>query len=237
MKKAKLGFLSLTDCQGCEFVVLQLGEGLLNLGRDVDFASFRLASSKKASGPYDVFFIDGAVTTKEEEEVLRKLRTETKVLVALGSCAVDGGVNVVKNYLIEEGLNPTRLVYGSDVVVESGVARPLDAFVEVDCMIPGCPISLEEFEAFIKLLIRGETPKLERMRVCEDCRMRGVECVTTRGAFCAGPLTLGGCGAPCPAAGVPCFNCRGPLVNPNHGDWREMLKQRVKNGGLSFVWR
>jgi len=27
------------------------------------------------------------------------------------------------------------------------------------------------------------------------------------------------------------------LVNPNHGDWREMLKQRVKNGGLSFVWR
>lgn len=240
MRKPRIGFLSLTDCQGCEFVVLQLGEALIDLEKTVDFSSFRLASSRKGSGPYDIFFIDGAVSTEEEEKAMKRLRSESNLLVALGSCATDGGINIIKNHLILEGLNPSKLIYGTEDSETKPFVVPLDAVVAVDLKIPGCPISLDEFRRCLQSLLRGEVPRLKPLElktVCGDCRSRGVECVTKKGAFCGGPLTLGGCDAPCPAAGVPCFGCRGSLVNPNHADPKHLLLQRVRNGGLSFVWR
>jgi coenzyme F420-reducing hydrogenase gamma subunit len=98
MEKKKVALFSLTDCQGCEFVVLQLGEKLLDVAKEVDFANFRLASSKKEDGPFFISFVDGAVTSSEEVERLKWIRSNSKYLVALGSCATIGGVNTLKNY-------------------------------------------------------------------------------------------------------------------------------------------
>jgi coenzyme F420-reducing hydrogenase gamma subunit len=33
--------------------------------------------------------------------------------------------------------------------------------------------------------------------------------------FCLGPVTRGGCGAPCPSAGLHCYGCFGPAEDAN----------------------
>ena len=231
MEKKKVALFSLTDCQGCEFVVLQLGEKLLEVAKEVDFANFRLASSKKEDGPFFISFVDGAVTSSEEVEHLKWIRSNSKYLVALGSCAAWGGINALKNYFTN--VNFPKEVYSRDF--ESFEAKPLSKYVKVDAFVLGCPINLEEFVFVLKALLEDKVPKLKLAPVCEDCKKNGIECVTKKGMFCLGPYTIGGCGAPCPAAGVPCFGCRGPLFNPNVVDAEKVLRDRFMHGGVLFT--
>ncbi|MEM2987011.1 MAG: hypothetical protein QXV60_02825, partial [Nitrososphaerota archaeon] len=86
MEKLKIGSLSLTGCEGCEFVILQLYEKLLKINKRIEIVSFRLISSKKYQDSFDIFFIDGSITTKEEEDIIKEIRNKSKILVALGSC-------------------------------------------------------------------------------------------------------------------------------------------------------
>ncbi|MEM2264300.1 MAG: NADH:ubiquinone oxidoreductase [Nitrososphaerota archaeon] len=236
MEKLKIGFLSLTGCEGCEFVILQLYEKLLKINRRIEIVSFRLISSKKYQDSFDIFFIDGSITTKEEENIIKEIRNKSKILIALGSCATDGGVNIIRN--IMKNPDSVKLVYRSDFFEEiTKETKPIDSIVKVDYKLSGCPISIEELEHFIKSFIKGEVPKekIINYAVCNDCIAKGIECVTKNGIFCAGPLTKGGCGAICPSFKVPCFGCRGPSSNLRKNNLKEILEQRIKNGGIVFT--
>jgi coenzyme F420-reducing hydrogenase gamma subunit len=236
MEKLKIGFLSLTGCEGCEFVILQLYEKLLKIIKRIEIVSFRLISSKKYQGQFDVFFIDGSITTKDEEKFVKEIRNKSKILVAIGSCATDGGVNIIRNIMNDP--NSIKSVYKSEFLEEVVEGpKPLDSIVKIDYKLSGCPINIEELEYFIKSIIRGREPKekIINYTVCNDCISKGVECVTKNGIFCAGPLTRGGCGAICPSFGVPCFGCRGPSINLKKNNLKELIKQRIENGGIVFV--
>jgi hypothetical protein len=46
-------------------------------------------------------------------------------------------------------------------------------------------------------------------------------------------VALAGCGAPCPADGIPCEACRGFVKHPNEKALKKVL---LENGGLSERW-
>ena len=48
-----------------------------------------------------------------------------------------------------------------------------------------------------------------------------------------GKVAVAGCGAPCPADGIPCEACRGFVENPNEKALEQVLQER---GGLSAKW-
>ncbi len=50
---------------------------------------------------------------------------------------------------------------------------------------------------------------------------------------CLGPVALAGCGAPCPADGIPCEACRGMVSNANQESMELVLKE---NGNLPEQW-
>ncbi|CAD7781976.1 NADH ubiquinone oxidoreductase, 20 Kd subunit [Candidatus Methanoperedenaceae archaeon GB37] len=50
----------------------------------------------------DVAIVSGGVRTEEQKEILQKIREKCKTLVALGTCAINGGIPAMDQY-VEKG--------------------------------------------------------------------------------------------------------------------------------------
>jgi coenzyme F420-reducing hydrogenase gamma subunit len=143
--------------------------------------------------------------------------------VALGSCACFGGVNRLKNETNMKATN--REVYGDDPK-ETLWVKSVGEIVETDLEIPGCPVSLTETVSAIQHLILGVPFSPPVYPVCVDCKQRFTTCLMEKGRLCLGPITRGGCQAPCPAFGLGCFGCRGPAVDPNYSSFFAIALER-----------
>jgi len=91
MPKTKIAIFDLTGCEGCEFHLFSMDEFLMDLFQDFEIVNWRLLSEKE-NADFDVAFIEGAVTTKEHINLLKQIRQTSKIVIALGACAISGNV-------------------------------------------------------------------------------------------------------------------------------------------------
>ncbi|MCK4883686.1 MAG: cytochrome B, partial [Candidatus Diapherotrites archaeon] len=86
-KKVKVGFFSLTCCEGCEFAVLDLEEKLLKAFDYLEIVESRVLMEKikPAAVKLDIAFVEGSVISKHDLDKLNYIREKTDFLVALGS--------------------------------------------------------------------------------------------------------------------------------------------------------
>lgn len=113
--------------------------------------------------------------------------------------------------------------------------RSLPQTVTVDYIIPGCPPEEKTTWLALEALIENKLPPKGTVishnvkAVCDDCPRKKNEkkvkkfyrpfqiipdpelCLLEQGILCAGVATMGGCGAPCPQANMPCTGCYGPV--------------------------
>jgi coenzyme F420-reducing hydrogenase gamma subunit len=214
-RKPGIAVFDLTSCEGCELQLLNREETLADFLAAVDIVNFRLASSA-ASEDYEIALVEGAVSRYDEVKRLKKIREKAETLVALGSCACFGGVNRLKNRTDLKAAN--REVYGADPK-ETLWVKSVKEIVKVDMEIPGCPVSKSEVESVVQHLIWGAPHAFPVYPVCVDCKQRFASCLMDMGRLCLGPVTRGGCGAPCPAGGLGCMGCRGPATDPNYASF------------------
>jgi coenzyme F420-reducing hydrogenase gamma subunit len=211
-----VGVFGLSGCSGDQLVVLNCERELLELARLLDLRDFTTAASDPdRDAPLDVAFVEGAVTSRRDEEVVRRVRERAACLVALGTCAVWGGV-IALDRLHDRGAL-VRDVYGdAGAAFDTMPARAVHEVVPVDYAITGCPIEADEFLSAVSQILQGLPPLVQVNPVCADCRMQEHGCLLLdRGLPCCGPVTLGGCHARCPALGVACIGCRGPAPDAN----------------------
>lgn len=209
MKPLKLAIFDLTDCEGCELQFLALREKLTALGQDFQLENWRLATGARHPGPYDVTFIEGSPITESDIEVIKQARRVSGKIVTLGSCAVMGGVQAA----LAENTRTKNLkdVYGEKYQTKTRAPKPVSYYIEVDIHLPGCPVNPLELEKLLASLAAGKKFRPTTSSVCLDCKAAGSACLFLDEGFCLGPVTKGGCGAPCPAAGLRCYGCFGPL--------------------------
>jgi coenzyme F420-reducing hydrogenase gamma subunit len=222
--KPKVAFFDFTSCEGCQLDALNLnGEELIALLNAVDIVNFREVKTKREDN-YDIAFVEGSITRETEIPRLQKIRSQAKVLVALGACAGIGGVNCLKNHMpMEEAL---RIVYGKDAKYYDTIpARPLNAVVPVDFYVRGCPPTTTELLKVIKALLLGKKPDIPGYPVCVECKMANNVCVFERGMTCLGPVTRAGCGAICVTSGRHCWGCRGLVDEPNIDSEKDILQK------------
>jgi len=223
MEKPKVAFFDFAGCEGDQLQVINLEEDLLKVVDAVDIVCFREAM-KGHSDDYDIAFIEGSITRRSDENRLKEIRKNAKVLVALGSCASLGGINLLKNFQEQE--NVRQFVYGDMAhQYETYPARPLSAVVPVDINIHGCPINRNEFAMVFKALLLGKNPDIPNYPVCVDCKIAENVCVFKIDMTCLGPVTRAGCGACCVTEGSFCWGCRGLVDNPNADSEREILAE------------
>ena len=226
--KPKIAIISLTSCEGCQFVLLDLGKKFIDLMNNVEMVEFRLLEDEKDPGSdIDLALVEGNPITDENVTLLQRIRKRSKFLVALGNCAAMGGIPEIKNYRSD---NTIKHVYKYIQGIKNPEIKEIDNYVKVDFIFPGCPITGEEFLRYFPDLIAGRIPKIQDQPVCVECRKKGNRCLLLDKKPCFGPMILGGCDAVCPTARMMCQGCRGLRPAGNVRAMRQTLKGMMTDG-------
>ncbi|MBD3282382.1 MAG: NADH:ubiquinone oxidoreductase [Candidatus Portnoybacteria bacterium] len=226
-KKPVIAIQSLTCCEGCQVSIFDLGERFLEFLTKVDIGDFRLIESLPDVEEYDIAIIEGTAITKEQKKRLKETRKKSKFLIAIGACACLGGVQELKNYRNKKEI--IRGVYPNIRGIDNPDIKSVKEMVKVDLEIPGCPINKEEFFRIInETLDKNQVPKIPQKPVCEECPRKNNNCLLLLGKPCLGPISLAGCGAPCPSNEFFCDGCRGPRENINLDAMKRALKIKCR---------
>jgi NAD-reducing hydrogenase small subunit len=144
---------------------LDMDERLLQLAELVDIVYSPLVDTKVFPDQVDITLVEGAVASVDDEVKIRKIRAHSKMLVAIGDCAITGNVPSMRNPIGPEPIlnrayieNVTLQPQIPCVVVPKllKVVRPVHEYVEVDVFLPGCPPSADTFHAALTAIINGE---------------------------------------------------------------------------------
>jgi NAD-reducing hydrogenase small subunit len=149
--------------------LLDMDLRLLEVAAQVEVVYSPLVDAKVYPAAVDVALVEGAVSNVEDLARLRTIRAHSKVLVALGDCAVTANVPAMRNPFPVEAVLRRAFVENAQVspqlpreVVPALLpqARPLHEFVTVDVFVPGCPPSAETIYVTLTELLAGRRPDL-----------------------------------------------------------------------------
>ena len=227
--KPKLAVYKFASCDGCQLTLLDCEDELLAIAGAVEIAYFVEARRQMLDGPYDVTLVEGSVTTDEELDRIREVRRQSRFLVAIGACAVAGGIQALRNWTdVNDYID---VVYARpDYIDTLDRSRPISDFVPVDFELRGCPISKSQLLELITSLLIGRKPRVPAHSVCLSCKLQGTVCLmVAQGVPCLGPTTQAGCGALCPAYNRGCYGCFGPHEAPNPGSLGERFIELGQN--------
>jgi len=214
-RKPKLAVWKFASCDGCELSLLDCEDELLAVAGAVDIAYFPEASRAAVTGPYDLWLVEGSITTPHDEERIHRVRRASKYLVTIGACASAGGIQALRNFQnVKEFIS---IVYATPRYIQTlDKSTPIAEHVFVDFELRGCPINKRQLVEVLSAFLNGRKPNVPPHSVCVECKGRGTVCVmVARGTPCLGPVTQAGCGAICPAYARGCYGCFGPKETPN----------------------
>lgn len=211
----KIGVFKFSSCDGCQLAFFELEKELLELSERFRIEYFLEASSENRWDKFDIAFVEGSISTPEEEERIVRIRESSRHLVAIGACAVSGGIQSARNF--ENFEEVYRMVYEKPLGYGvNRLSRPLSDFVKVDLEVRGCPISKEALRDVLFSYLYNKSPSLPSYPLCLECKRRLNTCVVVAyRQVCLGPITVAGCGALCPSYGRGCYGCYGPVEKPN----------------------
>ena len=166
MSKLKLATAWLDGCSGCHMSILDMDERLIDLAELVDVVYSPIVDTMEFPEDVDIALVEGAVASVDDEKKIRKIRAHSKLLVAMGDCAVAGNVPSMRNPIGPEAILKRAYIENADaqqqipcVVVPQllQVVRPIHEFVKVDVFLPGCPPSADTFHTALTALVTGES--------------------------------------------------------------------------------
>ncbi|MBN2324555.1 MAG: NADP oxidoreductase [Spirochaetes bacterium] len=169
MAKPKVATTHMAGCFGCHMSLLDIDERLVQLIELVDFDKSPIDDIKRFTGPVDVGIIEGGCSSQENYEVLKMFRKHCKVLVAVGECALTGGIPAMRNTVplkecMEEAyLKGPSVVDGvipndPDIPLMLDKVYPVHEVVKIDYFIPGCPPPADAFWQVLTALLAGKEP-------------------------------------------------------------------------------
>jgi len=164
MSKLRLATVWLDGCSGCHMSILDMDDRLIEIAELVDIVYSPIVDTKEFPDHVDIALVEGAVASVDDEKKIRKIRAHTKLLIAMGDCAVAGNVPSMRNPIGPEAILNRAYIENSTaqqqipcVVVPQllKVVRPIHEFVKVDVFLPGCPPSADTFHTALTSLING----------------------------------------------------------------------------------
>ena len=167
--KVKIGTCWLDGCSGCHRSLLDVDEGIVAVLKKADIVFGPLVDTQEWPEGTDVAVIEGAVSSADDLHLAQVARERSRIVVALGDCAVTGNVPSMRN-----GIPVRRLldrVYVEGATAQPGVptdgvpalqkqVQPLHEAVPVDIHVPGCPPRPNAILFVLSELLEGRKPDL-----------------------------------------------------------------------------
>ncbi len=173
MAKPKVASDWMAGCAGCHMSLLDMDERIVKIAELVDIRATPITDLKHADKDgVDVGILEGGINNTANEEQARLMRSRCKILVALGDCAVFGGVPAMRNFFpLEESLR--RAYVETESTDSEGIipsdpelcvptrVRALSEVVPVDIFVPGCPPDADTIFYVLSELAQGRIPDLK----------------------------------------------------------------------------
>jgi len=170
--KIRLATVWLDGCSGCHMSLLDMDERLLDIADRIELVSSPLMDVKGFPENIDLTIIEGAITNEEDLHKVLAFRKNTKLLMALGDCAVTSNVPGMRNAFSVDELRTRAYIENAtveqqmpDAVVPRLLSRtrPLHEVVKVDVYVPGCPPHADIIFYAIAELLEGRMPDPAKM--------------------------------------------------------------------------
>jgi NAD-reducing hydrogenase small subunit len=172
MTKASLATVWLDGCSGCHMSFLDMDGRLLDIAGRANLVYSPLVDIKEFPEGVDVTLVEGAVSSVDDLEKIRMVRSRTRILVSLGDCAVTSNVPGLRNpygpapllqraYLDNVTINAQ--LPGPEVPKLLAQSRPVHKYVDVDVFLPGCPPSADQIFWVVDELLAGRIPDTATM--------------------------------------------------------------------------
>jgi len=152
-KKKRVGIFSFTCDEGCSIYLIEIfNTKLLAWLEKIELAYFLSVKDKTEIKNFDISLVEGVISTAKDKAEIEKIRAASKVLIAMGSCAVTGQPSGQRNLFntaqaaeIEDQLKSYDYLPKCLSIKEA---------VKIDDEVLGCPIDEKKFiEVFEKYLI------------------------------------------------------------------------------------
>jgi NAD-reducing hydrogenase small subunit len=152
---------------------LDIDERIVELLKHVELSSTPITDLKHPPKEgVDVGILTGAIGNEAEKEEAEMMRERCKILIALGDCAVFGGICTMRNFfdtqeVLERGYVGTESTVDGEVPVHEDLTPLTEKVmgvgdvVPVDIYVPGCPPSADAIWHVLSELLEGRMPKLE----------------------------------------------------------------------------
>jgi NAD-reducing hydrogenase small subunit len=173
MAKPKVATDWLCGCAGCHMSLLDIDERILQVVELVDLRSSPITDLKEPDEDgVTVGILEGGINNTYNEEVAKKMRERCKILVALGDCAVFGGVPAMRNFFGAEAALQRAYVDAESNDSEGKIPRSIELaqmthvravheVVPVDLHIPGCPPDADVIFYALSELAQGRIPEIK----------------------------------------------------------------------------
>jgi NAD-reducing hydrogenase small subunit len=153
--------------------LLDMDERILKVVELADLRATPITDLKEPDeSGVDVGVLEGGINNSANEEVAHKMRKRARILVALGDCAVFGGVPAMRNFCgVEAALKRAYVEAesnesGSQIPNDPELAtmtqtRAIQEVVPVDYNVPGCPPDADTIFYVLAELAQGRKPELK----------------------------------------------------------------------------
>lgn len=169
MSKPKLATVWLDGCSGCHMSLLDMDETILELAGLAEVVYGPLVDAQEFPPAVDVTLVEGAVSTEDDLKLVQTIRRNSRLVVALGDCAVTGNVPAMRNPIPVKKL--LESVYAADGAPKAGLPSlnvpallkkvvPVHEVIRVDLHVPGCPPPPRTIVFVLRELLAGRRPNL-----------------------------------------------------------------------------
>jgi [NiFe] hydrogenase diaphorase moiety small subunit len=168
-EKKTIATISLAGCFGCHMSLLDIDLKLLDLVEIAELNRSPLNDIKQFTKQCDIGLIEGGCCNADNVEVLREFRQRCDVLVAVGECAIWGGLPAMRNTIplgecLEEAYlgcisampDECLIPYHEDLPKILDKVYACSEVVDIDYFIPGCPPDANHIWKSILSLLSGQ---------------------------------------------------------------------------------
>lgn len=144
MRKLDVGWFSFTCSEDSTIIFTELLNTHFEEWKKVfNFKHARILQQKNEMCPFDIAFIEGAISSKKQEGQVRTIRQLSKKIVAIGACACIGMPSSQRNTFTSE--QAKKIQFLLDRFDYSDKVKKLEDVIDVDYKVPGCPMSEKAF--------------------------------------------------------------------------------------------